>query len=543
MHVVVANLTDRPALFPSMAPDSIHEDAPQRRIQELEAEISALRNSEARYRGIIENMELGILEVDRAERVVRALPRFCEIVGYTEAELLGKKASDVLLDEEAKANMDSETAARNAGSSGLYETPIRTKSGELKWLLISGVPTVSPDGDITGSMGIHYDITERKRDEQRMAQAMEEAQLARKTEREFLARMSHEIRTPMTAILGMTRLLGDTPLTAHQQTLWKAMSEGGQVLQNLLDGVLNLTRLDAGRMEVRNTAVEIATLTTGVVAPFRPVMAEKGVNFDLSLPDAGLQVEMDGTLYTQVLMNLLGNAVKFTDAGVISVKLELAPLEGQDHVKLVVTDSGIGIPEEDRALIFERFKQASNREFRHQGSGLGLSIVGDIVSLMKGRIHVVSDVGQGSRFEARWPVERVQAEPTSGARIPDEDWTLDAAVLVAEDNEINALLLRTILERWGARVQVVENGLLALEAWQGGAFDLICMDVQMPIRDGMWATGRIREEEEGRIPILGLSAFAMEADKQAALDAGMDGYVTKPFAPEALRRTVQRLLP
>ncbi len=524
-----------------MFTDSIHEDASSRRIQQLEEEIRALRNSEARYRGIMENMELGILEVDPGEKVVRAHPRFCDIVGYTESELMGQKASDVLLDEEARSNMDAVTAARNAGNSGLYETPIRTKSGELKWLLISGVPMFNSAGEVVGSMGIHCDITERKRDEQRMAEAMAEAQRARQTEREFLARMSHEIRTPMTAILGMIRLLEDTPLTEHQRSLWKAMLDGGEVLKKLLDGVLNLTRLDAGRMEVQAEVLDLASLTTGVVAPFRPVLEEKGVALNVSVPDRA-HVELDGTLFTQVLMNLLGNAVKFTDKGIVSVTLRLEREAARGRLHLVVTDSGIGIPVEDQAVIFERFKQASNREFRHQGSGLGLSIVCDIVHMMGGEVDVVSDVGQGSRFEVQWPVNLAEMELAKKTPDPDGKWSLEAHVLVAEDNEINALLLRTILLKWGATVHVVENGQAALEAWREGGFDLICMDVQMPIRDGMWATGRIREEEQEHIPILGLSAFAMESDKQAALDSGMDAYLTKPFSPEGLKAVLLQVL-
>lgn len=521
----------------------IHEDDRDRRIQELEAEVKAMRNAEARYRGIIENMELGIMEVDSEERVVRAHPRFCEIVGYSEEELTGKRASALLLDEEARANMDAVTASRNAGDSGLYETPIRTKQGELKWLLISGVPIHNPDGDIIGSMGIHYDITERKRDEQRMVRAMQDAEAARQTEREFLARISHEIRTPMTAILGMTRLLGDTSMSAEQRSLWKAMLEGGEVLKQLLDGVLNLTRLDAGRMEVQEETVDVAALVSGVVAPFRPPLAEKGVELMVLLPETGTHLQLDGSLFTQVLMNLLGNAVKFTDQGAVSVEVSVVAKAGEEReLHLAVTDSGVGIPEEDQDAVFQRFHQASNREFRHQGSGLGLSIVKDIVALVGGELSLRSERGRGTRFDLIWPTATAETQEN---RIPvtmSDDGRLEAHVLIAEDNEINALLLRTLLERWGATVELVDNGEAALEAWRKGAYSFICMDVQMPVRDGMWATRRIRDEESGHVPILGLSAFAFDADKQAALDCGMDAYLTKPFSPEELKETVRRML-
>ena len=336
-------------LLHPMPAQFIHEDDRDRRIQELEAEVKAMRNAEARYRGIIENMELGIMEVDSEERVVRAHPRFCEIVGYSEEELIGNRASALLLDEEARANMDAVTASRNAGDSGLYETPIRTKQGELKWLLISGVPIHNPDGDIIGSMGIHYDITERKRDEQRMVRAMLDAEAARQTEREFLARISHEIRDTHDRHPGDDPSLGDTSMSAEQRSLWKAMLEGGEVLKQLLDGVLNLTRLDAGRMEVQEETVDVAALVSGVVAPFRPPLAEKGVELMVLLPETGTHLQLDGSLFTQVLMNLLGNAVKFTDQGAVSVEVSVVAKAGEEReLHLAVTDSEWASPRKTR---------------------------------------------------------------------------------------------------------------------------------------------------------------------------------------------------
>lgn len=526
-----------------MTPQSIHEDGMKARIQELEAEVRALRDSEVRYRGILENMELGIMEVDTEERVLRAHPRFCEIVGYSEAELLGQKASDVLLDVDARAAMDARTAARNAGDSGLYETPIRTRSGETKWLLISAVPTVDADGNITGSMGIHYDITERKRDEQRMEETMAEAERARLAEREFLAKMSHEIRTPMTAILGMIRLLGETELTEEQRGLWKAMQGGGDVLKRLLDGVLNLTRLDAGRMEVREENVGLSALVSGVVSPFRSALEEKSIALVLDLPPEEAEVRMDGALLTQVILNLLGNAVKFTDEGEVRVGAALVEARDKTALELTVEDTGIGIPASDLDAVFGRFKQASNREYRHPGSGLGLSIVRDILALVGGTVEVDSEVGKGTRFTVLWPTSRIQPSGTAGEEAHASPVKRIAGrFLVAEDNEINAFLLRSLLEKWGGEVVVVDNGEQALEAWRNEHFDLICMDVQMPVRDGMWATARIREEEQGRIPILGLSAFAFDADKEAALASGMDGYLTKPFDPSELWERLGALL-
>ena len=173
---------------------------------------------------------------------------------------------------------------------------------------------------------------------------------------------------------------------------------------------------------------------------------------------------------------------------------------------------------------------------------MGLSIVKDIVALVGGELTLTSKPGQGTRFEVTWPTALVEAAPDRAPMTITDDGRLDGHVLIAEDNEINALLLRTLLERWGATVEVVDNGEAAVEAWKKGGHALICMDVQMPVRDGMWATRRIRAEETGHLPILGLSAFAFDADKQAALDCGMDAYLTKPFSPDELKAAIQRLV-
>ena len=247
----------------------------------------ALRQSEEHYRGIIENMDLGILEVDTEERITRAFPKFCAIVGYTEEELLGRKASEVFMVTSERERMEARTEARNKGESELYECSIRNKNGELVWLLISGVPLRNEAGQSVGSMGIHYNITERKKNEERLQKAMLVANAARAAERRFLAKMSHEIRTPLNAIIGMSHILEDTPLSEEQSKFVNAISKGGALLKELLDSVLDIARLEEGRKELNMRSTTLRPIFDGIMVVYKPLLINKGIS---------LELEWDGAL-------------------------------------------------------------------------------------------------------------------------------------------------------------------------------------------------------------------------------------------------------
>jgi len=498
----------------------------------------SLRRSEEHYRGIIENMLLGILEVDNEERITRAFPRFCSIVGYSEEELLGKKASDVLMREEDRKLMDERTQQRNAGKSGLYEVPIRNKRGEEVWLLISGVPLLDNNGEVVGSMGIHYDITERKRDEKQLIDAKNEADAARLAERDFLARMSHEVRTPMNAILGMARLLERSDLSGDQQDFVRALVQGGEVLKGILDNVLDLARLEDGHATLNTSSVEIKPLFESVVDTYELLLAEKGVKIALDwsneLPRA---LKLDPGILTQILMNLVGNAAKFTQSGEVNLAAHLeVETEHKQWLHVEVRDTGAGIPEEAQRMIFERFGQVEPVEGKlKEGSGLGLAIVKELCQLHGGHISVESSVGVGSTFRFRMAVESTDVQILTHRAADISQWA-ERHILVAEDNQVNVFYLSKLLKGWGLRYTLVANGLEAVEAFNAEKVDLILMDVQMPLCDGLEATRRIRKLASGKgVPIVGLSAFASAVDLDAGMDAGMNDYLVKPYSPEALR--------
>jgi PAS domain S-box-containing protein len=534
-YLPVANL-----LLPPMSVDSIHEMGPRERQAFLEAEVRRLQAKCNRYEDIVANMALGILEVDTQERIVRADERFCSIVGYAESELRGKKASEVLLSGEEVDQMDDRTRARNSGEAGAYEVPITTADGGRKWLLISGVPKRNAEGDIIGSVGIHQDITERKMVEENLRESRDEARAAEKAEREFLTRMSHEIRTPMNAIMGMADLLGDTQLDSEQNNLLTSIRGGSVLLKGLLDDMLDLAKLEAGQRVCHKEATLIEPIVERVTTIFHSQLKEKGVRLEVRF-DADLRVgwKVDPSILTQILINSLGNAVKFTDSGTIGLTLSLeggGPME--PHLVLEVTDSGLGIDQKDLEVVFERFSQASNREVRHGGTGLGLAIVKELCALHGGEATVTSTLGQGSTFRFTLAMEPVLEE--ADAPVTTETALLEGhRILVVEDNDVNRFLIRTLLGKWKADVTCVENGQEALNLMTENRFDLVFMDIQMPVMDGLEATRRFRnvEREENRepTPIVALSAFAFDHDKEAAKQAGVNLHMSKPFSREELQ--------
>ena len=502
----------------------------------------ALRRSEEHYRGIIENMDLGILEVDDEERIVRAFPKFCDIVGYAEEELLGRKASEVFMREEDLGKMDARTAERNAGQSGLYEILIRNKAGEEVWLLISGIPIRDEHGNVVGSMGIHYDISERKKDEQELEAALRDVEDARRFERVFLAKMSHEIRTPMNAIIGMAHLLEASELDEEQRAFVGAISKGGELLKGLLDDILDLARLEEGRLSLNRRPTLVKSLFDGVLKVYGLVLSEKGVDLRLDWDEAlAVPLLVDRSALSQVLLNLVGNAAKFTDSGSIEIRPSLIEDESGEMLQVSVTDTGCGISQDELHRVFNRFQQSDEaREGKEGGSGLGLSIVRELCSLHGGGVEVESVLGEGSTFKFRFAVETVQAEEKDQKEI-DPSFLKGRRVLIAEDNEVNALYLCQLLKRWEVDYTVVRNGRDAFNEWKNGGYDIVLMDIQMPECNGMEATRMIRSSElpgRPRIPIIGLSAYAFHKDVADGMASGMDAYLKKPYAPNELVQTL-----
>ncbi len=507
----------------------------------------AARASAARYRAVVDGIREVIFQTDEGGAWTFLGPAWLRVAGTPPDASLGEQVERSLLPEDHAAWREAFAALAQGRE---QERPLLVRLGRHgaahRWVELSLRATRDEAGAFCGAFGILFDVTARREAETALLQAKDSAERATRAKSDFLATMSHEIRTPLNGLIGTLTLALGTGLTPDQREYVETAHASAEGLLALLSDLLDLSRVEAGQLRFERVAFPLRAVVERALKPVRSKAFSKGLAFRLAVDD-GLPavVAGDPVRFCQVLVNLASNAVKFTDQGEVEVSLRLLGLQpGQVTVELEVSDTGIGIPQDRRAGLFTPFGQVdSSISRRYGGSGLGLAISQQLAQLMGGRISVESVPGRGSTFRCALELAR-QAEgvtPLTAANALPLAETPRRRVLVAEDNPVNLLVTTRLLEQLGHQVVAVEDGARALAAMAAGPFDLVLMDVQMPVMDGLTAITRRRAAEALGAPrqhMVALTAQAMAGDRERCLTAGADGYLSKPIRPGELAAAV-----
>lgn len=498
---------------------------------------------------ILDNTTSLIYIKDPEGRYIMVNRRFEEIIGVNEKDLIGKTDFSIAPPESAERYRQLDDEVIRTGKSLEIEEVVPSAQENVHLLSIK-FPLYNSSGKQIGIGGIATDITERVMHQQQLVEAIREAQNARGMQELFLANMSHEIRTPMNGIQGMTDLLLGTPLTDQQKEFAGIIKRSVNNLLVIVNDVLDFSKIKAGKLSIEKIEFRLQDVLDNIRAMFDHRIKKKGLGWSMEI-DRAIPEVLRGDPYrlNQVLINLIGNAIKFTEKGQIGLTIRLSEQTSrQVRLAFSVSDTGIGIPSKSLPHIFDHFSQGGQDiSRRFGGTGLGLAICHQLLQLQGGSISVISKEGMGSTFDFSIPYdyEALDRSDTAASTVLADysECLAGKRFLVAEDNEVNQQLVDHVLKRGGGDVQLAGNGAEAIAfLQQGEQYDLIIMDLQMPVMDGYEATRSIRQKLELPIPIIAMTATALVGEKLRCFEAGMNDYMTKPFEFTELYKRILSLL-
>ena len=513
----------------------------------------ALANANTFLDSIIENIP-NMIFIKEAENLsfVRFNKAGEDLLGVTRSALLGKNDYDFFPPDQAEFFIGKDRAVLDSGTLHLIpEEPIDTPSNGRRFLRTRKIPLGAPHSEHRFLLGISEDITDQKLAAEEMHRAKVAAESAARLKSLFLANMSHEIRTPMNAVIGMTDLLQHSPLDDGQREYVDTIATASKTLLEIIDGILDYSRLEAGKLELSTISFSPAQLVKTVERSIASRCMQSQIDFVSTIADSTPNLLIgDDLRIRQIITNLLSNAFKFTPRGG-RVELEMnytSYNEFEGIFEFSVTDSGIGIPIDKQSVIFESFTQADASITRqYGGTGLGLSIVKQLLTLMAGSIELFSEVGKGSKFICRLPLKSAHTDKNCAPTSSDSMQTLAGVkILLVEDNPVNQRLAKLVLEKAGCQVALADNGELAVRLRADENFQVVLMDIQMPLMDGLTATKAIRDWEQrnrtSAVPIMAMTAHAMQGDRERFLESGMDDYISKPFNRDTLIQKIGDLI-
>ncbi|WP_338648275.1 response regulator [Flavobacterium sp. KS-LB2] len=535
-------------------------------ITQIKLTKSALKESEDRYGELLNNLDIGIILHNKDTSIIFSNTKASQLIGLNKDQMNGKRVFDPIWDFIGEDNnyLDQENYPVNqilTHKTSLKKTIIGIKKREdesIQWFLLNGFPVFNSDGEITQVVISFIEITELKKLEIELIQARDQAEAANRAKSSFLTNMSHEIRTPLNGIIGFTDLLMKTKLDKNQTEYMNTVHESATILIDIINNILDFSKIESGKLELNIEEVNLIELIHHVIDIFKYDAELRKIdlllNLDKNVPN---YVFVDSVRLKQILVNLIGNAMKFTKEGsvALSVKTVATENENQCRLQFLVKDTGIGIKDENHQKIFQSFVQEDNTiTQKYGGTGLGLAITNQLLALMNSTLELNSHYGEGSTFFFTVALAKSNHENNLeylDCNLENEEESLkiknvsNKRILVVEDNKINMLLIKTLLKSIlpGSIILEASDGKKAIKLYKKEELDLILMDIQMPHKNGYETTTEIKKlKKYNNIPIIALTAGIMLGEKEKCLESGMDDYLSKPIIRSDLEQVLFKWL-
>jgi len=521
--------------------------------QKVLARTKELEISKQQTEALIEYSPDAMIVCDDEGKIKRINYQTEQLFGYRRLELIDKSIIDLLASEidhdflEQVHKISEMTAAERAINNDIHEYIAFTKFEEQIPIAVNFNAIVSETDHLTVVCSIR-DITNDKHQQEQLHNALQQARAADKVKTQFLTTMSHEMRTPMNGVLGMAEMLSHTGLTDKQSSYLNTILDTGGSLLTIINDILDFTQLESGNVKLKKNTINIEEMLTATLTLVKSSADEKNLKLVSAIADdISANIQSDASRIRQVLFHFVGNAVKFTEQGSVTVNVSKTMNSGQAFIRFAVVDTGIGISQNQLDNVFKSFTQGDATTTRqHEGTGMGLAICQQITKLMMGQIGVESEEGKGSVFWFEVPyleAEEGSVKPKPVKSQVTLDETLTGKVLLVEDNPVNQKVAMALLKKMGLSVEVANDGVEGVDKWQSNDYDIVLMDCLMPNMDGFEATRKIREieQEKGKhTPISALTANALEDDRKRCKDAGMDDFVSKPINPAMLKEVIEK---